>query len=109
MAERHDQILAKYRSKLVKDKFKIEGKSPFVDYRPDIFASKNGVKLFVEVEIESTLHTDHTLHQLNIMYEYIVQNKDARGVLLVPKTVANEAKFLIDLQFGNKLIKVVAD
>lgn len=107
MAEKHDNLLSKYRSKLLKKGYKINKSSPFVDYRPDIFASKNQQKIFVEVEIEQTLHSDHTLSQLDNMYAYIKKSKKYNGILLVPKKVKSEAIFLINSVFGDKKIGVV--
>ena len=100
MAEKHDKMVSKYRSKLLKQKYQIIKHSPFVDYRPDIFATKGKEMLFVEVEIESTLHTNHTLHQLEIMYTYVKSNKTRQGVLLVPKSVSCEAIFMISHPFS---------
>jgi len=61
--------------------------------------------LFVEGEIEATLQSHHTLEQLEIMHAYL-SNRKRRGVLLVPRTVAKEARFLIDSVFGDKRISV---
>lgn len=106
MAEKHDQMLAHYRARLVRRGYKIRGRSPFVDYRPDIYATKRTLSLFVEAEIESTLHSHHTLEQLEIMHTYVFNKGQRRGVLLVPRKVANEARFLIDSVFGDKSIHV---
>lgn len=106
MAERHDRMLAHYRARLLRRGYKIMGRSPFVDYRPDIFATKGGQNLFVEAEIEATLHSKHTLDQLDIMHTYVVQRSQRRGVLLVPRGVAKEASFLIDSVFGDRCIRV---
>lgn len=106
MAEKHDRLVAHYRASLVRKGYRIKGHSPFVDYRPDIFATKNGLSLFVEVEIESTLHSNHTLEQLEIMYSYVAGKHKRRGVLLVPRNVASEARFLIDSVFGDQSIRV---
>jgi hypothetical protein len=108
MAEKHDRLLAKYRTKLVRKGYTIENRSPFVDYRPDIYGSKNGEKRFVEVETESTLHSEHTLGQLEKMYIYLEKNKKYNGVLVVPKSKEKEAVFLIKSVFGNKKIIVFA-
>jgi hypothetical protein len=105
MAEKHDRMLAHYRARLVRRGYKIRGRSPFVDYRPDIYASKGTSDLFVEGEIEATLQSHHTLEQLEIMHGYLGSNR-RRGVLLVPRAVAKEARFLIDSVFGDKRIRV---
>jgi hypothetical protein len=106
MAEKHDHLVAHYRARLVRRGYKIQGRSPFVDYRPDIYATKRGLNLFVEAEIEATLHSNHTLEQLDIMHSYVARNGKRRGVLLVPRTVAHEARFLIDSVFGDRCIRV---
>ena len=106
MAEKHDQMLAHYRARLLRKGYKIRGRSPFVDYRPDIFATKGALSLFVEGEIEATLHSAHTLHQLETLYVYVANKNHRRGVLLVPKRVAEEARFLVESVFGDKSIRV---
>ena len=105
MAEKHDHMLAHYRARLVRRGYKIMGRSPFVDYRPDIYATKGALDLFVEGEIEATLQSHHTLDQLEIMHAYL-GSKKRRGVLLVPRAVAKEARFLIDSVFGDTRISV---
>jgi hypothetical protein len=106
MAEKHDRMLAHYRAKLAHRGFKIMGRSPFVDYRPDIYATKRTIMLFVEVEIETTYENSHTLEQLEKMHIYVSGNRQRRGVLLVPKSVATKARFLVDSLFGDKWISV---
>jgi len=106
MAEKHDRMVAQYRAQLVRRGYRINGRSPFVDYRPDIFATKGSSDLFVEVEIEVTLNSPHTLEQLEKMYSYIAHKGHCRGVLLVPRGVAGEARFLIDALFGDRHICV---
>jgi len=106
MAERHDRMLAHYRARLLRRGYKIKGRSPFVDYRPDIYATKGGSNLFVEAEIEATLDSGHTLEQLEIMHSYVAHKSRCRGVLLVPRRVANKARFLIDSVFGDRRIRV---
>jgi hypothetical protein len=91
MAEKHDRLVAHYRARLVRSGYKIRGRSPFVDYRPDIYATKGTATLFVEAEIEATIHPHHTLEQLEIMYTYVSRDAKRRGVLLVPITVARGA------------------
>jgi hypothetical protein len=106
MAEKHDRLVAHYRARLVRRGYKIKGRSPFVDYRPDIYATKRALNLFVEAEIEATLHSNHTLEQLEIMHSYVAHKGRRRGVLLVPRAVANNARFLIDSVFGDRCIRV---
>lgn len=106
MAEKHDRLVAHYRTRLVRLGYRIQGRSPFVDYRPDIYATKRALSLFVEAEIEATLHSNHTLEQIEIMYSYVARNTKRRGVLLVPRGVAHEARFLIDSVFGDRCIRV---
>lgn len=107
MAEKHDRMVAQYRKSLARKKYKIEKRSPFVDYRPDISATKRGTKLFVEVEIESTLNSDHTLGQLSIMHDYLRRSKKHRGTLVVPKGVRRLGVLLIHAVFGDGRIEVV--
>lgn len=106
MAEKHDRLVAHYRALLVRRGYRIQGRSPFVDYRPDIYASKRTHKLFVEAEIEATLHSNHTLEQLETMHSYVVRNGKCRGVLLVPHTVVREARFLLESVFGDRRLRV---
>jgi hypothetical protein len=106
MAEKHDRMVAHYRARLVRRGYKVKGRSPFVDYRPDIYATRLSLSLFVEGEIEATLQSIHTLHQLEIMYSYVAQNGRRRGILLVPRGIAKEAHFLIDSVFGDHCIRV---
>ncbi len=108
MAEKHERLVAHYRARLARQGFKIEGRSPFVDYRPDIYATKRASKLFVEAEIEATLHSEHTLKQLGIMYEYASRRANWRGVLLVPRDLSRQAQFLLDSVFGDRRIRVDA-
>ena len=106
MAEKHDHMLAHFRARLVRRGYKIRERSPFPDYRPDIYATKGTLSLFIEVEVEATLQSRHTLDQLDIMHSYVAQKGQCRGVLLVPRGVANEARFLIDSVFGDRCIRV---
>jgi hypothetical protein len=78
-----------------------------VDYRPDIYATKRRTKMFVEVEIESTLNGTHTLDQLEIMYHYLQKSKHNLGFLVVPKNGLAEARFMIDSIFGDGKIRVI--
>lgn len=105
MAEQHDRLVGHYRALLHRSGYRIRGPSPFADYRPDIYATKRGLHLFVEVEIEATLHPNHTLKQLETMHSYVAHGK-RRGVLLVPRVAARQARFLVDSVFGDKFIRV---
>ena len=106
MAEKHDILESKYKRVLLNKGYTLLKKSPFVDYRPDINAKKNKKKLFVEVELEKTLHNDHTLKQLSIMYEYVKRSSNNEGVLVVPKSAESQAKFLLLSIFGDHKIQV---
>ena len=80
-------------------------------YRPDIFAQKVSLdgtvvkQLAVEAEIQSTLWSEHTSHQLLLMDEFISHQKSKRvradGFLLVPKgkAVKTHAGSLLDSLF----------
>jgi len=107
VAEKHDALVARFRERLIRKKYDVHLKNPFVDYRPDICAVKKRQKLFVEVEIESTLQGDHTLHQLKTMHKYLIKSRNHRGLLVVPKSVTREAKFLIRILFDDERISVV--
>jgi hypothetical protein len=89
-------------------------------YRPDIFAekiSKNGAVLeqvVVEAEIQTTLFTEHTSHQLLLLDEFIRHQRrkriSVRGFLLIPKgrVVRSYASSLLDSLFpGGTQIRVV--
>ena len=108
MAEKHDRLVARYRGKLLRQGYRIERRSPFVDYRPDIFATRRRLRLFVEAEIEATLHGDHALRQLEIMHRYLIANRNSRGILLVPRRAKREAAFLLESVFGDGRIGVGA-
>ncbi len=107
MSEKHDHLVANYKSKLLNMGYSITKKSPFVDYRPDVCAVKKNKKLFAEVELDKSLHNDHTLGQLNSMHKYVRKSKSFSGALVVPKFVVNEARLLIESVFGDNKIKVV--
>jgi len=106
MAEKHDHLVAHYRAQLVRRGYKIEGRSPFVDYRPDIFATKGARSVFVEGEIEATLQSGHTLEQLETLHSYVDGSRKRQGVLLVPRVLSRQARFLIDSVFGDRCIRV---
>lgn len=107
MAEKHDYLVIQYKGKLLKMGYSITKKSPFVDYRPDVCAVRKNEKLFAEVELDKSLHYDHTLDQLNSMHKYVRRNRSFTGALVVPKFVVAEAKLLIESVFGDNKIKVV--
>ena len=109
MAEKHDALVSAYRVKLVRKGYRIEKRSPFVDYRPDIYATRRRRRLFVEAEIEATLHSDHTLNQLLIMYEYLRKSKHYLGVLVVPCRALAQACLLVESTFGDSRIKIAAN
>ena len=77
-----------------------------MDYRPDVCAERDKEKVFAEIEIEKTLHSDHTLGQLSSMYKYVKKSRNYKGLLVVPRRVVDEAKFLIELVFGDQKIRV---
>lgn len=121
MAELHEAVLVAFRKKFLRGGFK-EGKSPMPTFRPDVFAekrSKSGKilkQLTVEAEIESTLFSEHTSHQLVLMDEYIRHQHRKRikvdGYLLVPRnknTVALAHSLLMTLPLTTKgQIRVLA-
>lgn len=119
MAELHESLLRSFRKKHLKSGFR-ETRSPMPTFKPDVFAqkiSKGGKiieELIVEAEIESTLFTEHTSHQLILMNEYIShQHKRGtkiRAYLLVPfgKNIFSLARSLLASLFplGTK-IKII--
>lgn len=106
MAQYHDKLLASYRFDLIKKGYTISKDNPFVDYRPDILAKKDNKHIFIEVEIEQTIDSDHTLGQLTKMYRYVKRNKHYEGNLVVPYQIKNQAILLIDSLFGDNKISV---
>ena len=106
MAEEHDRLVAVFTRKVVKRKYRLKRKAPFVDYRPDVFAQINNRRLFAEIEIEKTLHSDHTMDQLLRMHEYLRLHKTCDGYLVVPKRIAPQARLLLESVFGDSLIAV---
>jgi hypothetical protein len=107
MGDKHEKLVSKYRQKLINKGYSIIKKSPFVDYRPDIFASKNKEKIFVEVEVEKSIHNDHTLNQLENMHGYVRKSRQYKGLLVVPKKAMREASLLVESVFGDNRIKIV--
>ncbi len=108
MAEKHEEMVSKYRKRLIRKNFRIERRSPFVDYRPDICASRGRRRVFVEIEIEGTIHGEHTLQQLQIMHRYLKSNRTTQGILVVPRIIKYQATFLLESVFGDNKIKVHA-
>ena len=106
MAEEHDKLVATFVRTLLRRKYKLLRRAPFVDYRPDVFAAKGKKQLFAEIEIERTLHSDHTLGQLLIMHEYVVRSKHRIGFLVVPRRATSQASLLLASLFGDGKIKV---
>ena len=105
MGEVHDRLVSTYRQKLIRNKYKI-CRSRLVDYKPDIYATKNSEGLLIEAEIPVTLWNDHTLHQLELMYKHIQGNRKIKGILLVPKKIIKDARHLIEMTFGDDSIRV---
>jgi len=108
MADKHEELVSKFRDQLRKKKYLISKKSPLVDYRPDIYAKKNKEEIFAEIEIDQSIYNDHTLGQLSIMYNYVKKNKNYKGFLVIPKEAKKQALFLISSIFDDDRIKVVA-
>ena len=107
MAELHDKYESQFRTKLTNKKYRVTKKHPFVGYRPDIYAIKGKEKVVVEIEIESTLHSDHTRHQLKKMLAFIKTSKYHTGYLVVPIKVKKQAKFLISILSNKDKIIVI--
>ena len=107
MAEKHDLLESRYRTRLSRAGYKISKKHPFVGYRPDIYATKDKEKVVVEVEIETTIHTDHTRSQLLKMYKFIKSNKNHFGFLVVPKKAKPQSEFLVNILCDRNKINVV--
>ena len=95
MAELHDSLLAKFRKRCIKNKFK-ECKTPMPEFRPDFFGRKYSEQskiieeIVVEVEIKATLYYEHTSTQLVLMDQYISYKKrqgiKVIGYLLIPRS-----------------------
>jgi len=107
MAEKHDNLVAKYRGNLLRKGYNITKRSPFVDYRPDLCAVKKREKLFAEIEIDKTLYNDHTLSQLVTMHRYVRKSKYYKGVLVVPNSIFEEGRFLVQSIFGDVKVRVI--
>jgi len=92
-------------------------KSPMPTFKPDVFAQKISKagriieELIVEAEIESTIFTEHTSHQLVLMEEYLSHQKKKwvkiKAYLLLPlgKNTLSLAQSLLDSLFplGTKI------
>jgi|SRR5271155_1128424 len=110
MADIHDALIRTFRKKKLRGGLK-ETKSPMPTYRPDIFAEKlstEGViveQLAVEAEIQTTLFSEHTSHQLLKLDEFVRHQQrrrvSVRGYLLIPRgrTVRSHARSLLDSLF----------
>lgn len=119
MADLHESLIRTFRRKASLRGMR-DAKSPMPTYRPDIFVervSREGVivqQIAVEAEIQSTLFSEHTSHQLLRMDEFITLQKTkrvkTRGFLLVPKgkSVRVHAGSLLDSLFPDGThIKIV--
>ena len=110
MAEMHDWLVKTLRKELIRKGFRL-AKSPMPTYRPDLFAERFGrndrllEQTLVEAEIESTLFSEHTSHQLLLLHEFLQHQKKrrikVRGYLLVPmgKQILALANSLLDSLF----------
>ena len=105
MAEMHEKIVRQIKNRLFKKGF-IAEKSPTVSYRPDIFVrkyskEKNEIieELIIEVETQNTIFSEHTISQLNKMYEYLKQKRKylKKGLLAVPYSHKSHAKNVVEL------------
>ena len=105
MADRHDKIVSAFRARLQNRNYR-PLKNPFVDYRPDISVAKGKDVIIAEVEIEQTIHSDHTLEQLLKMHKYVRRNKKYRGLLIVPKAAKEQARILLDSLFDDGKIRL---
>jgi hypothetical protein len=113
VAERHEDLVRVFRRKLVANGY-AESKCPLHTCKPDIFAVKRSTdgrvlrEIIVEAEIEATLFSEHTSHQLVIIHEYIAGRRrrglSSEGVLLVPKgkVVGQHARFLLESLFATR-------
>lgn len=93
MGDVHEALVRKFRAsghfRGLKD-----AKSPMPDFRPDVFGEKRSttgrllVQVAVEVEIERTLYSEHTQHQIELLDSYVFQQIkkgiDARAYLVLP-------------------------
>lgn len=94
MGELHNSVENIFRKQLI-NKGYVEARNPMPTYRPDIFAKKYSkgrkiLEIVVEVEIESTIFSEHTSSQLLMMDQYIKHQKKRKikvlGYLCVPKS-----------------------
>jgi|SRR5580700_7644989 hypothetical protein len=108
MADLHESLIVSFRRVLLRKRFTFV-KSPMPTYRPDILAEKmrdgRRIQIVVEAEILSTLFTDHTMHQLVVMSEFIEHQRRkkiaVKGYLLVPpgKSLLSQANGLLEALF----------
>ena len=95
MADLHEHLIRSFRKRVVRKGLR-ECKSPMPTFRPDIFAEKTShdgsviEQVAVEAEIQATLFSEHTSHQLLKMDDFIALQRSkrirVRGYLLVPRT-----------------------
>ena len=116
MADVHESLLRSFRKNVLRGGFRETG-SPMPTYRPDIFAEKVSARgliieqVAVEAEIQSTLFSEHTTHQLLKMDEFLTHQREkrirVRGFLLVPRkrAIRANAKSVLDSLFpgGTKI------
>lgn len=110
MADKHDALIREFRKRVIRHGLK-DAKSPMPTFRPDIFAQKLSSsgrvieQVAVEAEIESTLFSEHTSHQLILMDDFMKLQRSrrirVRGYLLVPKrkSAANFARSILHTLF----------
>lgn len=116
MADRHESLVRSFRQSKNNKDFK-SAKCPMPTYRPDVFGCKLNragnpvVQVAVEAEIESTLFSEHTAHQLLLLDEYIQHQAQKKirvfGYLVIPlgKPVLRHAEAVLDALFpeGTKI------
>ena len=105
MAEQHDRLVSAFTHRIARKGYTVLRHSPFVDYRPDVHAKKGGNQLFAEMEIQATLHSEHTLQQLSTLHRYLANNRRCDGFLVVPHKVLPEARMLLKSVFGDGSIR----
>jgi hypothetical protein len=101
----HTQLESRYRAKLIREGWSPK-KDPFFRYKPDIYATKGKVELVVEVEICSSFDTEHTMDQLTFLYDYAVQERRCRGILVVPESCCRSAEIMMFSRFGRKAARI---
>jgi hypothetical protein len=110
MADRHESLVRSFRQCKANKDFK-SAKCPMPTYRPDVFGCKLNklgdvvAQVAVEAEIESTLFSEHTSHQLLLMDEFIHHQAQKKvkvfGYLVIPKgkTVFRQASAVLEALF----------